>query len=558
MKQKKNMKIILILIIITLIILLLGGIALLYLTTDLWKSDKELFFQYVAQIGDSEEGMIENSFKQYWEKKKTTPYTNEGNLKTNRISENEQEKFGNSNDFRITFSGQVDTINTKIAQDITLNYSDTVNFPICYKQIGKTIGVQTKYVGSKYIAFETDKLEYLPEDIKNMTEGIKNGFEKIQEATKLSLTQKEKNQIQNTYIEVLQQQLSAEQFTKIKQGELVGYQLTVKGEELKNIIVQLLETLKNDQETLEKINEYLKTQQNLDGITIDEIEEQIAAINDDTDLKDEKIEITVYQKNKKLVSLSMISDETKLVLEKENNENELKYHIKLERNQDQEVYKINLTLGYTGINTMQKVKESYELEFVTPESEYQYSFENNIDFTVSNSLSEFTEEDTMILTDYEPEQVNNFLQAVTQRITQVNKQQMEELGLEENQNPFLQAIVMPILETSTKLLAGHTIHQTNISQEEVNTLNQKFEMYESTNLKGVTVKGLLSTISLHNEAQDKETQIQEINFKGEEYEASEQNIVFIKEEIDPQKSYRVEFEKDQDTGLIHRAVINEK
>ena len=36
------------------------------------------------------------------------------------------------------------------------------------------------------------------------------------------------------------------------------------------------------------------------------------------------------------------------------------------------------------------------------------------------------------------------------------------------------------------------------------------------------------------------------------------NIVFIKEEIDPQKSYRVEFEKDQDTGLIHRAVINEK
>ena len=46
MKQKKNMKIILILIIITLIILLLGGIALFYLTTDLWKSDKELFFQY--------------------------------------------------------------------------------------------------------------------------------------------------------------------------------------------------------------------------------------------------------------------------------------------------------------------------------------------------------------------------------------------------------------------------------------------------------------------------------------------------------------------------------
>ena len=37
-----------------------------------------------------------------------------------------------------------------------------------------------------------------------------------------------------------------------------------------------------------------------------------------------------------------------------------------------------------------------------------------------------------------------------------------------------------------------------------------------------------------------------------------QNITLIKGEIDTEKSYRVEFEKDQDTGLIYRAVINEK
>ena len=52
--------------------------------------------------------------------------------------------------------------------------------------------------------------------------------------------------------------------------------------------------------------------------------------------------------------------------------------------------------------------------------------------------------------------------------------------------------------------------------------------------------------------------IKEINFKGEEYEASEQNIAFIKEDIDMEKNYRVEFEKDQDTGIIYRVVINEK
>ena len=55
-----------------------------------------------------------------------------------------------------------------------------------------------------------------------------------------------------------------------------------------------------------------------------------------------------------------------------------------------------------------------------------------------------------------------------------------------------------------------------------------------------------------------QNEIKEINYNGEEYEASEQNITLIKGEIDTEKSYRVEFEKDQDTGLIYRAVINEK
>ena len=97
---------------------------------------------------------------------------------------------------------------------------------------------------------------------------------------------------------------------------------------------------------------------------------------------------------------------------------------------------------------------------------------------------------------------------------------------------------------------------------EVNTFNQKFEVYESTNSKGVTVKGLLSTISLNNQSEEINNKIKEINYNGEEYEATEQNIKLIKEEIDKEieneKNYRVEFEKDQDTGLIYRAVINEK
>lgn len=558
MNQKKNLKIIIILIIITLIILLVGGIILAYLSTDLFKSNKDLFFQYTAQIVDSENGMMENSLKQYLEKKKTTPYTNEGTFSVNITSENGQGQFEKLEDFAITFSGQVDTANSKVAQEISLNYSDTVNFPISYKQIGNTIGLQTKYVGSKYIAVETDNLNNLSGDIATSIEETTSGIEKMRETTQVQLTEEEINQIQNTYIAILNQKLGNEKFSKIKEANRNGYKLSLTGEELKGILVQLLETLENDQTTLEKLNQYLKIQKNSAKITVSDLEEQINYINNNSDFDEEKIEITVYEKSRKVTGIFIATNEMNITLEKETNTDELKYNGKLEIIGEDETNQIKFAVKYTGISTMQKVGESYSFDYQTPEIEGQYTLENNIDLTISNSIEEFTDENAMILTDYEPEQVENFLQAVMERITQVNQQQMEELGLEENENPLITGIISPIMQMNINRLGFSAGNATQLSETEIASFNEKFEMYASTNLQGVTVKGLLSTISLNNELQDNERQIREINFNGEEYEASEQNIAFIKEDIDTQKGYRVEFEKDQDTGMIYRVVINEK
>ena len=52
--------------------------------------------------------------------------------------------------------------------------------------------------------------------------------------------------------------------------------------------------------------------------------------------------------------------------------------------------------------------------------------------------------------------------------------------------------------------------------------------------------------------------ITEINFNGQEYEVTEENITSIKNNINMEKNYRIEFEKDSDTGLIFRVVINER
>ena len=42
------------------------------------------------------------------------------------------------------------------------------------------------------------------------------------------------------------------------------------------------------------------------------------------------------------------------------------------------------------------------------------------------------------------------------------------------------------------------------------------------------------------------------------YEATDQNITLIKDSIEPETLYRVEFELDANSGLIYRTVINKQ
>ena len=561
MNQKKNTKILLILIII-IVIIILAGVGILVFATDIFKSDKEMFFKYMADIGDSKKGFIDDGLKQYFEKKNNTPYNDEGEFSVNISSDNEQKKFENVNNFNISFSGQVDTANSKAAQNISLNYSNDVKFPINYKQIENKIGLQTKYVGSKFVAIETEKLNKFSEDLDDV-ESYGEMVDKLQKMGKVELTEDEKSHIKDTYITVINQQLEKDKFSKVKESDMSGYKLSLTGTDLQNVLVKLLETLKNDQTTVDKLNEYLKIQKNSAKITASQIDDAIKSIKDDTDFK-----IAVYQKNRDVCKLVIETTEGTIAIEKKIEGNQQNIDVSYEVKEDKKS-KISFSANFENLESLQNIKENYELIISSPEvtessttkdvdSEvvYKYNFSNDVNFTDSATVEDFSSDNSLMLTDYDSDQVSSFLNAVVERISEVNEQQMEQLGLEASENPIVNII------PSIGLYLGNmnVLNQvnSNMSEAEINNFNQKFEAYESTNLKGVTVKGLLSTISLNNQSEETSNEIKEINYNGEEYEASEQNITLIKGEIDTEKSYRVEFEKDQDTGLIYRAVINEK
>lgn len=573
MNQKKNTKILLILIII-IVIIILAGVGILVFATDIFKSDKEMFFKYMADIGDPKKGFIDEELKQYFEKKNNTPYNDEGEFSINiscdpnTLSENLQKNVDSTNNFNISFSGQVDTANSKAAQNISLNYSNDVKFPINYKQIENKIGLQTKYVGSKFVAIETEKLNKFSEDLDDV-ESYEEMVDKLQKMEKVELTEDEKSHIKDTYITVINQQLEKDKFSKVKESDMSGYKLSLTGTDLQNVLVKLLETLKNDQTTVDKLNEYLKIQKNSAKITASQIDDAIKSIKDDTDFSDKNFEIAVYQKNRDVCKLVIETTEGTIAIEKKIEGNQQNIVVSYEMKEDKKS-KISFSANFENLESLQNIKENYELIMSLPEvaesstttdvdSEvvvYKYNFSNDVNFTDSATVEDFSSDNSLMLTDYDSDQVSNFLNAVVERISEVNEQQMGQLGLEASENPIVNII------PSIGLYLGNmnVLNQvnSNMSEAEINNFNQKFEAYESTNLKGVTVKGLLSTISLNNQSEETSNEIKEINYNGEEYEASEQNITLIKGEIDTEKSYRVEFEKDQDTGLIYRAVINEK
>ena len=257
-----------------------------------------------------------------------------------------------------------------------------------------------------------------------------------------------------------------------------------------------------------------------------------------------------------------------IAIEKKIEGNQQNIYVSYEVKEDKKS-KISFSANFENLESLQNIKENYELIISSPEvtessttkdvdSEvvYKYNFSNDVNFTDSATVEDFSSDNSLMLTDYDSDQVSNFLNDVVERISEVNEQQMGQLGLEASENPIVNIIPSIGLYLGNMNVLNKV--NSNMSEAEINNFNQKFEAYESTNLKGVTVKGLLSTIYLNNQSEETSNEIKEINYNGEEYEASEQNITLIKGEIDTEKSYRVEFEKDQDTGLIYRAVINEK
>ena len=552
-------------IIIVIIILALGiTFSCLYFFTDLFKSNKELFFKYTAQIVQQENGFIGDGLKQYLDKKQNTPYEDNGNIDFDISLPDLGQNDDVLDNFNISFSGKINKPNAKNEQNITLNYSNDVKFPFYYRKSNDMQGIQSEYIGTKYIAIK-DGQELQGADNVDL-----NFVDTVASLQNLQIPYDQIQNLKTTYFDNIINQIENGKFSKISEENKVGYRLSLTGDELKNVLTQILETLKDDENTIDQLNALLGLQQSSSKIRTTDIDNLIEDLNN---AEVGEIEITVYKNNGKVSGLEIKQESLELSLERTESEGQETYNatINLLNNTD-----TNLNLGlvarFNGLNS-NNIKESYEISVQgknqNEDLNYKYTINNSVQFAEAVDIEDFSAQNAVILNDQDEEYVSGLLNAIQDRLIAVNQNQMEQLGATAEQNPLY--FVLP-----TQILSDVLGIQSNnqLSEVEATEFNEKFYLYEGTSQRGVTVRGLLSTIALNNGYEDSSSegdepeenennrnnnpQITEIHFDGEEYEVSEQNITLIKDMIETETLYRVEFELDSNTGLIYRVVINKQ
>lgn len=512
--MRSGKKVIVTIIIILLISLLAvsGAFAYLYMATDILKTDRQLFFEYFSQI-TSEEGFLDKKIAEFYEKKEQNAYENSGEItfEVEYPDDSMKSVIEKVNDLSIKYSGKVDSVNQKADQNIEVDYGNNVVLPINYRQDGNKFGLQTDKLSKKFIAIKNENIDELIDNVSgdgitSMSSRI-NGISEILTTdsnffSELEFSEEEKNQLKQIYNPILREALVEEKFTSTKAEQNESYILEISFQEIKDIIIKMLETTKENTLIIDKLNEaVLKIDPEMEKMNTSDIDDIIKSLNEEDVSQISNLKITLVQSDKQLNQIVIENQECKILISKNKTADVLKYSVELQQIENN----IHFNMQYSGLESLTNVQESYEVGFVIVEDEekmsYNYKIDNNTEFMDAVSIGAIDETTAAILNDYDEAQITSFLGQVGTKLLDINKKQMEELGLKEYENPVLYSNPVTMLVVSMMKMfdnANDTIVDTNLSEAEKTAFNSMFINYEGQNIRGSMVNAMITTVKNNN------------------------------------------------------------
>ena len=557
MKKNKGLKITIIILAI-LIILSVIAFALIYVFTDLFKSNKELFAKYAVSMMQEKTAFLPSNLKEYINKKSTTPYENNGSLTAN-ISSNSNEQINNmfnfANNARINFSGKVDAANNRDEQNINIFYTNDVSLPFNYKHVEDIYALQADFALPNYVGIENNNI---PELLQKLGVNIDSSVEipnKIegQDLESIKFSDEEMKGLYNNYLMPAINNLTDDKFSKMENSDgSVDYAITLTVEDLKNILIQMLQNLSQDTSLISKINSIYQEISNGTEtiITADDVNDMISNLQE-TKVNDGDLTVTITQFNGKVnkVDITIISSS-------ESNSNSI------DSSTEETEITGGLEMSYTNINT-NSVVENYAITVnINDMTNLKYSFSNNVVFANSVGIADFDLNNTIVLNNYQTADIQTFLNQLGTIITNKNEEQMKKIGYPiELINPIYMWIAGPALNLYIYNMASNITGSANLNDQAVAAYNQQFLNYEGT---GTQVRTLVNLVSSHNasNAQEPSKQIQITSEKYEQGQTLAAPTTPIGEITPPAlmsgKTYNVTFAYDPTTGYITACGITEE
>lgn len=601
---------------IIVIIIIITGI-LLYLNTDMFKSNKTLFFKYFGKNSENIKEIEEIFGSTEYEKNlQNNKYTDDINIKvnyTNNLQTTSEDNSNTINNVKLLIKGEEDKNNKYSYKDFKLekdkniatnteNQSSSENsnesnnkeqniMEVEYIKNDNNYGIRFSDLFKQYLLVENNNLKdlfrkigYSEQELENVPDSIEINDITLSD---IKFTEDEIKQLSEKYSEIINKKVSKEKFEKNSKQVITineknittnAYILKLTNEELNNLYVDLLESLKQDEIILNKIE---SIQNKINSINInsseskdlkesfaEEIDLQIEKINK-TNIGNQETKIIVYENSGKTIRTAIQGKDYEINFDYINTQDEKNielivkkdeietYNIKLKKDKDgikldiysnDETNPIKISLEQNKNESDKKCSNNINLKYENANSKLEVSAEQEINI-VDNFENENTlnDQNSILLNGLEKEQLQAVLNQVSEEVQQKINSISEEVKIND---------IQEILEALGIVNKQQNIEAGGITETEKNRFNSKFEILKGEELDNENVLKVVEAVkdNIINAQVDTNEEIKIEISRNESNQDIEKSLEeYIKKEKD--KKYDIKIEYDEDTGLVKYIIM---
>ena len=591
MTRKKRRTLVVVIIAVILLIIAVACV-LLYVNTDMFKSSQTLFLKYTGKGIENLGTITQVISNEYDEQLETNPYTSNTQIKVNYIENlgTTAESTENSiNSLQLTIDGQTNKQEQYDYKNIKLLKDNNQEMRVEYIQENNNYGLRFSDLFNQFAMIENSNLKnlyknmgYTDEEVANIPDSIsinENLFNDINFSSEEIETLKEK------YLNVITQNISKDNFSKLSNQNITinnqsyiadGYALTLTKEQLNNMYVNLLETLKQDEIILgkidnlqNKINTINLYQQNstinIKDEFVNSINQKIQEINQ-SNIGSDQTQITAYEMdgqtakiaiktaeyeidfdslgNNGFLQLSLIKGEntSEIILERNTNETDLTI-----QTINEEGKPIKITYSQTNKIDNKNETKNYSLIYEDDEQRVNASIVQNISIVqnLENKVST-NEENAVTLNNLEQGQ----LQQITNNIKTALNNKLETVRQDINISDINNMLINIGLIRDESVLES-----TVVTETEKNRYNSKYELLQGENLKSEDISRIVDTIK-SNLVNLEVVSSQELKLKIDRHEGNEEMAdvlkAFLEDNSNQEYNLKVEYGDD---GLVSALIL---